>query len=236
MSRFKKIFLISVLIVAALAICIIINASSTPMTIGLMGNAEQGRIVNIRFVEDPPAGDTIKITVGNSGSGSIAIIRGYTNEIKATNINSEQAFIIPKRSSQEITLTFPNGTLVYGTYQTVKLMTAAGNNIVYSLTYNSTCASQYDPLKDDISPTPSAFHDTQLSSFQERNSYVSKVSFVFLVLTAIANVGACLLANYAIGPRNKKERFMLLVLVTLIVVFVSISIVSPILFPPMTLG
>ena len=128
------------------------------MTLGLMGNAEQAAITNVRFVEGAPAGDTIKVTVRNSGASTVAIAEGFSNGIKATNINSGQAFIIPKASSLEITLTFPNKTLVYGTQQQVKLITTKGTSIVYSMMYDSASTSQYDPLKDDIIPTPSTFY------------------------------------------------------------------------------
>jgi hypothetical protein len=66
------------------------------ITVGLMGNAEQAAITNVRFVEGT----------------SVAIQQGYVNETKATNINSGQAFVIPKATSLEISLTTPNGTLV----------------------------------------------------------------------------------------------------------------------------
>jgi predicted RNA-binding protein with TRAM domain len=89
------------------------------MTVGLMGNAKQATITSVRFVKDTPSGDTVKVTVRNTGPTSAAIQQGYINEIKATNINSGQAFVIPKATSQEITLTAPKDTLVYGTQQQV---------------------------------------------------------------------------------------------------------------------
>jgi hypothetical protein len=119
------------------------------ITVSLMGNAEQAEITNVRFVEGTPVGDTIKVTVRNTGVTSVAIQQGYVNETKATNINSGQAFVIPKATSLEISLTTPNGTLVYGTQQQVKLITAKGTSLVYSLTYNSKSTSAYNPLVDD---------------------------------------------------------------------------------------
>ncbi len=77
------------------------------MNVGLMGNAEQAMITSVRFVEGAPTGDTVKVTVRNAGASSVAIQQGYVNGNKATNINSEQAFVIPKATSLEITLTFP---------------------------------------------------------------------------------------------------------------------------------
>lgn len=133
------------------------------MTIGLMGNAEQATITSVRFVEDAPAGDTVKVTVRNTGSTSVAIQQGYSNGIKATNINSGQAFVIPKATSLEITLTAPNGTLVYGTQQQVKLITAKGSSLVYSLIYNSSSTSAYNPLVDDNAPTPRPLQPYELN-------------------------------------------------------------------------
>lgn len=202
------------------------------MTLGLMGNAEQSAITNIRFVENVPIGDTIKVTVRNSGATAVAISEGFSNGIKATNINSGQAFIIPIASYLELTLTFPNQTLVYGTQQQVKLTTTRGNNMVYSMLYDMASTSQYDPLKDDIIPTPSTFYFAQSPYEQEQ----SKMLFATLVLTAIANVGTCLLANYVIQPRNRRELFILLFFVTIIVVFAIIAVVFTVLFPPQPIG
>ncbi len=202
------------------------------MTVGLMGNAEQASIKSVRFVEGVPAGETIKVIVQNLGSSSVAIQHGYANGVIATNIVSGQAFVIPKGSAQEITLTFPNDTLVYGTHQQVKLITAKGTNLQLSLIYDSSCTSQYDPLRDDVSPAPSTFYVAPITHELGH----TKELFAILVLTVIADVGACLFANHVIQPRNRRELFVLLFLVTVMVIFAMIAIVSNILFPPMTIG
>ena len=186
----------------------------------------------MRFVEGVPAGDTIKVIVQNLGSSSVAIQHGYANGVIATNIISGQAFVIPKGSAQEITLIFPNGTLVYGTQQQVKLTTAKGTNVKLSLIYDSSCTSQYDPLRDDVSPTPSAFYVAPITHELGH----TKELFAILILTVIADVGACLFTNHVIQPRNRRELFVLLFLVTVMVIFAMIAIVSNILFPPMTIG
>jgi hypothetical protein len=202
------------------------------MTLGLMGNAERAEITNIRFVENVPSGDTMKVTVRNSGTSKVTIAEGFSNEIKATNINSGQAFIIPKASFLEITLTFPNKTLVYGTQQQLKLITTRGTTIVYSMMYDSASTSLYDPLKDDIIPTPSTF-DLPPSPYEQERA---RVLFATLVLTVIADVGACLFANHIIQPRNKRELFVLLFFVTVIVVFAIIAVVFSVLFPLQPIG
>ena len=202
------------------------------MTVGLMGNAEQASITNVRFVEGAPAGDTIKVTVQNVGIPSVAIMQGYTNETKATNINSGQAFVIPKATSLEITLTVPNGTLVYGSQQRVMLITAKGTSLMYSLTYDSKSTSAYNPLVDDIAPTPRPLQPYELNPPIKLSSYQATVLFLTSAIASISVVGACLLANYALHPKNRKELFVMLFFVTIIVVFALVALVFPILFPP----
>jgi ABC-type sugar transport system permease subunit len=205
---------------------------NSSMTVGLMGNSERAKITSVRFVENAPAGDTIKVTFQNSGVAKVNILQGYVNGINATNINSGQAFVIPKATELEITLIVPNGTLVYGTQQQIKLITAKGTIFVYSLTYDSTSTSTYNPLVDDIAPTPRPLQASELTPPMELNSYQSTVLFMSSAIAAISVVFACLLANYALHPKNSRELFVMLFFVTIIVVFALVAIVFPILFPP----
>ncbi len=206
------------------------------MAIGLMGSAEQASISHIRIVEGVPSGDTMKVTVQNYGGTNLIITLGYANGNQAFNINLKQGFIIPKASSQEITLTFPNGTFVYGSQYQMKLITAKGNTLADSLTYDSTSTSKCDPLKDDVDPTPTTLHITTPETYQERSAQTAKWLLTSLILTTIADVGACLFANYVLQPKNKGQLFVLLFLITAIVVFGMITIWSNFLFPPMTIG
>ncbi len=201
-------------------------------TIGLMGNAEQASITQIRFVEGAPTGDTTKVTVRNVGGSSLAIQQGYANVTKSTNINSGEAFVIPKATSLEITLTFPNGTLIYGSQQQIKITTAKGNNLVYSLTYDSTSTSTYNPLVDDFAPTPRPLKGYELNPPLQLSSYEAIVVFMTSTIAAISVTGACLLANYVLHPKNRKELFVMLFFVTIIVVFTLVAVIFPILFPP----
>jgi ABC-type sugar transport system permease subunit len=197
-----------------------------------MGSAEQAAIANVRFVDGVPVGDTIKVTILNTGATAVNIKEGYANENKATNIKPGQAFVIPKATSQELTLTFPNSTLVYGTYETVKLISAKGNTFVYSLTYDSTCTSAYNPLLDEISSTPRPLQASELNPPLKLSSFQAMVLFSTLVVASMAVVGACSLANYVLRPKNRKDLFVLLFFVTIIVAFTIIAVVFPILFPP----
>jgi ABC-type sugar transport system permease subunit len=202
------------------------------MTVSLMGNAEQASIANVRFVEGAPTGDTIKIAVRNTGFSSVAIMLGYTNETKATNINSGQAFVIPKATAIEINLTFPNGTLVYGTQQQIKLITTKGTRLVYFLTYDSNSISSYNPLEDNIAPTPRPLQLYELNPSLKLDSYEATVLFLTSIIASISVVGAYLLANYVFHSKNRRELFVMLFFVTLIVVFALVAVVFPILFPP----
>ena len=205
------------------------------MTIGLMGNAERAEITNVRFVEGAPSGEMIKVTIKNTGASAVTICYGYANETKASNISPTQP-IIPKLCSQELTLTYPNGTLDYETQCQVKLITTKGNTLVISLTIDSTCTSAYDPIVDDIIPTPIPLHGTDLAPELKFTSFQAMVLFATPVVAAFAVVGACLLANYALQPKNRKELFVLLFFVTIIVVFAIIAVVFQILFPPQSIG
>jgi hypothetical protein len=209
---------------------VVFSAENGGMSIGLMGVAEQANIMNVRFIEGAPTGDAIKVTIRNNGVAKVAIQEGYANEIKATNINSGQAFIIPKASSLEITLTFPNGTLVSGTQQQVKLITTKGNTLVYSLTYDSTSTSKYNPLIDDVSPTP--IQETTSTPDQFWTPYLTTVVIVTSGVAMFSVLGACKLAHYIVGPKNKTELFVLLFFVSVIVVSVIVAIVNIVFFPP----
>jgi hypothetical protein len=123
MSRLKKTFLAGLVALAIVAAIVVIEASTNNMTIGLMGNAEQFTITKVRFVQGAPVGDTVKVEVRNVGAFTVAIQIGSVNGINAININSGQALAIPG-TLLEITLTFPNGTLVYGAQQQIKLVTS----------------------------------------------------------------------------------------------------------------
>jgi hypothetical protein len=157
----------------------------------------------------------------------VAIGDGYVNKIKATNINSS---IIPKAATHEITLTFPNGTLVCGKSQQVKLITTKGNILVYSLTYNSTYTSKYDPLVDDVRPKP--LQETTSTSDQFWTPYLTTVVVVSSGVAFFSVLGACKLVHCIVGPKNKTELFVVLFLVSVIVVSTIVAIVNIVFLPP----
>lgn len=228
MSRLKKTFLVGLVALAMVAAIIVIEVSTNSMTIGLMGNAEQFMIMEVRFVQGAPLGDTVKVVVRNAGASTIAIQIGSVNGMNAVNINSGQVFAIPKGTLLEVTLTFPNRTLVYGSQQQIRLVTSKGTSAAYGLTYDATCTSQYDPLRDDVSPTPTAF----IAPPPTLDHRQAQVLFASLIVMAIVDVGACLIVNHILLPRSRGELLVVLFFVTLIVVFAIVAVVFPILFPP----
>jgi hypothetical protein len=52
---------------------LVFSAWAGGLTVGLMGNAEVAEITKIRFVENIPAGDSIKVTIRNSGTSTVTI-------------------------------------------------------------------------------------------------------------------------------------------------------------------
>lgn len=98
--------------------------------------------------------------------------------------------------------------------------------------YNSSSTSAYNPLVDDNAPTPRPLQPYELNPPLKLSSYEATVLFATSAIAAIAVTGACLLANYALHPKNRKELFMMLFFVTIIVVFALVAVVFPILFPP----
>jgi hypothetical protein len=152
MRRFKKTYLIGFLIIAIVAVLLIVNSVSTPMSLGLMGSAEQLKITELRFI-DGNANDTVKALVRNSGSNTVRIVHGYLNGTKSTTISSTPAFIAGKYSGL-ITLVLPANTLTDGNDYLVKLVTAKGNTIVFHSTYSSTFSAQQNTMIDEPFATP----------------------------------------------------------------------------------
>jgi hypothetical protein len=200
------------------------------MSTGLMGIAEQVSIINVRFVEDAPVSDTVKVTVRNTGASSAVIHEGYANGIKAANINPQQGFIILKATSLEISLTFPKGALVYGTEYQMKLITPKGNILTYYLKYDSTSTSQYDSFKDN-GALPVPLPETASTPWQEWSPLQQTAVAVSSVVALVAVLGTCKLAHYIVGPKNKTELFVVLFFVSVIVVFAIIAIVNMVFFP-----
>ena len=112
------------------------------------------------------------------------------------------------------------------------LSTIKGNNIVYSVVYDSTYTSHYDPLKDEATPLPIPIQKSASNPWQEWSPPQQTAVIVFSIVAVFAVFGACKLASHIVGPKNKTELVVLLFFVTVVVVFAIIAFVSSVFFPP----
>jgi len=116
-----------ILIAVTVAVSVVVAAWMGGMSIGLMGNAEQGTITNIAFNVGGTNG-TMTVTVSNTGNSAVTITNAYVNTVTATT-SSGLPQEIAKQSTADIVVT--NGW-TSGIEYTVKLTTSKGNNFVLS--------------------------------------------------------------------------------------------------------
>jgi hypothetical protein len=233
MKKRIKLAYSSIIIISAIAAIIIISNLSTN-TVGFMGRAEQLSITNAQFVEGAPAQSMIRLTVRNDGYSSINIIHWYlwnnTENSESTygviNFSLEGGYnvSIPKGSSSELSLVFPNSTVLKGSTYTIIGKTAKGTTFLYSLTSEN--ITKYDPNKDLTRPTP---FESPPEPF-----WTTKMTTILIGSLTAALISipiTCKIACYAVNPKNKKELVILLFLTTLIVVLIIIYIVNAVFFP-----
>ncbi len=119
-----------ILIAVTVAVSVVVAAWMGGMTTGLMGNAEQGSITNVEY-----AGDSIVVTVQNTGKSQMTLNAAYIN---GTTYEPEEDFLaIAAGHSASYTLDNPSATALWasGDYFNIKFTTTHANNIVYSETY-----------------------------------------------------------------------------------------------------
>jgi hypothetical protein len=242
----KKTFSIRFLIIAVFALIVVISTLSTPTALGLMGNAEQVAIKNLQFVEGVDgSNDAIKVTVINMGSASVIITKSYAYKgiiednyrVSLPLIDMSPASATLKKATFEVLfLTFKPDTLVNGTEYTVKLMTAKGNTMTQTSTYNSTSSAEYDPLKDEALQ----LQLQQVASRPESGQNLLSPSLpLFVVVTSIAlivEVTGCFLIYCRNRPISKAETLALLSLTIIIIIATIMITVNSFLLPPMTIG
>ena len=246
MSWFKKPFSISFLIVAVFTLIVVISAFSTPAALGLMGIAEQVGIRNLQFVEGVDGeNDGIKVTVTNTGSMSAIVTKGsvYNETIGYNHIGclpliemSPASATMKKGTFEIINLALRPDTLVNGTEYTVKLITAKGNAMVSTSTYNSTSSAEYDPLKDEALQ----LQLQQIASRPEPGPNLFSPSLpLFVVVTSMAvfvELTGCFLVYYRNRPISKAEVSALLLLTIIIIIATIMITINSCLLPPMTIG
>jgi flagellin-like protein len=119
-----------ILIAVTVAVSVVVAAWMGGMTIGLMGSAEEVKIVNIAF--DGTA-DTMNVMVTNSGGTTVTIKSAFINGVAAI-IDDTSDTTLLKSETGEVVLT--ECDLSPGTAYTVKLITDKGTSSVYTATYN----------------------------------------------------------------------------------------------------
>jgi archaeal type IV pilus assembly protein PilA len=126
-----------ILIAVTVAVSVVVAAWMGGMTIGLMGNAEQVQVSNAITTAD----DTVILTVRNTGGATVTIsdtqatVDGVAvDDIVGTGTGTT-TFDVPKGTSADFTLTLASA-MSAGAQYNVKLVTAKGTTIPYTITYN----------------------------------------------------------------------------------------------------
>ncbi len=116
-----------ILIAVTVAVSVVVAAWMGGMSVGLMGNAEQGTITNVNFA----TGSTIVVTVQNTGNSLMNFTAAYVNGATTA---PTPAFItqgVAKGASVSYTLSY---AWVSGNEYTIKFTTAKANNLVLTQT------------------------------------------------------------------------------------------------------
>jgi flagellin-like protein len=129
-----------ILIAVTVAVSVVVAAWMGGMTIGLMGSAEEVKIINIEFDPDP-GGDQVIVMVQNQGGQDANITNAFINGASTTMAEEDGTpssnILLPKSSTTTIRVDCSAG-LSAGSSYTIKLITAKGTSIVSSPTIYST--------------------------------------------------------------------------------------------------
>ena len=129
-----------ILIAVTVAVSVVVAAWMGGMTIGLMGNAEQVSITNYVC----PDTGSVTLTVRNTGGATVTLsATAATMDGKAATLTPVVAPIAPatgmdvsKGGSADFTLAFIDPIMQPGAQYNIKLVTAKGTTIPYTITYN----------------------------------------------------------------------------------------------------
>jgi len=120
-----------ILIAVTVAVSVVVAAWMGGMSLGFMNNAEQATITNVQFTDT----DTIVVTVMNSGTSSItlqaATIDGSTATLAAQAPTT--SLVIAKGHSETFSVV-KAADFDSGTQYMLKMTTAKGTGLVYTLT------------------------------------------------------------------------------------------------------
>jgi archaeal type IV pilus assembly protein PilA len=121
-----------ILIAVTVAVSVVVAAWMGGMSIGMMGNAEQGSVTNVYFASTTP--QTIAVTISNSGASNMNFTAAYVNgqavATVAPLLNSAGGGV-GKSATASYTLT---ANWVSGTTYDIKFTTTKGNNVETTVT------------------------------------------------------------------------------------------------------
>jgi flagellin-like protein len=118
-----------ILIAVTVAVSVVVAAWMGGMSMGLMGNAEQGAITNVAF----STGNThMLVTVQNTGSSLMNFTAAYVNGAAITTVSPTFA-TTGIAAGKSVTYDF-SAAWLSGTEYTIKLTTTKANNIVLAVT------------------------------------------------------------------------------------------------------
>ncbi len=126
-----------ILIAVTVAVSVVVAAWMGGMTIGLMGNAEQVSITNYAFTAN---GTNVVIDVRNTGTATVTLSSATIDGVSAnalTPILPSNSTNIGKGETGTYSLLNPSaGSFTAGAQYSIKLVTAKGTTVPYTITYN----------------------------------------------------------------------------------------------------
>ncbi len=180
-----------ILIAVTVAVAVVVASWMGGMTIGLMGNAEQTKIINVAFPNSPE--NSVNVTILNAGASSVtlqsATIDGKTANMTTT--GPTYSLIINKGTYANVLIINPHSFAPNAKY-TIKITTEKGNTLLF--TAEATNIS-------DGSQTPS----TQwLSGWNFRKSLLIDGS----VATAGTDYTIKFIVNYGVGDDEGENVYL----------------------------
>ena len=139
-----------ILIAVTVAVSVVVAAWMGALTIGFMGNSEQAKVTNVVLSNINTSADgQAVISVQNTGSATVTInsvtVDGKTATVTsaaptgggtALTLNSANQVPITKGNSVDITVTVTGYPFGNSAQYTITLMTAKGNTLTSSASYN----------------------------------------------------------------------------------------------------
>ncbi len=122
-----------ILIAVTVAVSVVVAAWMGGMSLGLMTNAEQVTATNPVFTADT----AVTLTLRNTGAAAVTIMSATIDGKGAVLSSTAADNTIAKGDSEDFTVTLAAGSTFSASAQyQISFVTAKGNTIVYTATYN----------------------------------------------------------------------------------------------------